>query len=186
MTNENSVIAVFESHLAAEAAVRKLAASGFAMDKLSIIGKGYHTDEKVTGFYNVGDKMRIWGGRGAFWGGLWGLFFGGMFMAIPVVGHVVILGYLAAVVISAVEGAVVVGGLGVIGAALTRIGVPNDSVLSYETVIKADGFLVMAHGSDHEMTRAKDILGASGSSRIEAYQTPATAATESHVLEMQP
>jgi hypothetical protein len=29
------------------------------------------------------------GKRGAFWGGLWDLFLGGLFMTIPVVGHVV-------------------------------------------------------------------------------------------------
>jgi hypothetical protein len=51
-----------------------------------------------------------------------------------------------------------VGGLSAIGAALMSIGIPKDSVLQYETAIKADGFLVMAHGSAPEMARAKDIL----------------------------
>jgi len=170
MQIENSVIAMFDSHPEAEAAVKKLAAAGFAMKDLSVIGKGYHTEEKVTGFYNVGDKMKFWGSRGAFWGGLWGLFFGGMFLVIPVVGHVVLLGYITAMAISAVESAVVVGGLGVIGAALTSIGVPKDSVLRYETAIKADGFLVMAHGPSAEMAGAKAILGTCGSSRVDAYQ----------------
>ena len=40
-----------------------------------------------------------------------------------------VLGYLATVVASAVEGAIVVGGLSVLGAALAGIGVPKDSVL---------------------------------------------------------
>ncbi len=52
----------------------------------------------------------------------------------------------------------VVGGLSAIGAALTSFGVPKDSVLQYETAIKADGFLVMAHGTPSEMARAKSIL----------------------------
>ena len=50
--------------------------------------------------------MKFWGKRGAFWGGLWGWLFGGVFMFVPVVGHVVVLGYLASMVIPAVEGAV--------------------------------------------------------------------------------
>jgi hypothetical protein len=54
--------------------------------------------------------MKFWGKRGAFWGGLWGLFFGGVFLMVPVVGQVMVLGYLATVIVSAVEGAVVVGG----------------------------------------------------------------------------
>lgn len=91
---------------------------------------------------------------------MWGLFFGGLFLTIPIIGHVVVLGYLAVAALSAVEGAVVVGGVSAIGAALTSIGIPKDSVLQYETAIKADGFLVMAHGTPAEMERAKTILAA--------------------------
>jgi len=40
----------------------------------------------------------------------------------------------------------VVGGLGAIGAGLYSIGIPKDSVVKYETAIKSDKFLVLAHG----------------------------------------
>jgi hypothetical protein len=162
----DAVIAVFADHPAAEAAVKKLTDAGFEMKHLSVVGKGYHTDEKVIGFYNMGDRVKFWGTRGAFWGGLWGLFFGGLFLTIPVVGHVVVLGYLAAVAFSAAEGAVVTGGLTALGAALYSVGIPKDSVLQYETAIKADGFLVMAHGSSGEVARAKAILGTSNPSSV--------------------
>jgi uncharacterized membrane protein len=165
----DSVIAVFPDHQAAEAAVKKLTGSGFEMKQLSVVGKGYHTEEKVTGFYNIGDRVRFWGTRGAFWGGLWGLFFGGLFLTIPLIGHVVVLGYLAAVAFSAIEGAVVAGGLSALGAALYSIGIPKDSVLQYETAIRADSFLVMAHGSAADMARAKDILGTSNPTSLVAH-----------------
>jgi hypothetical protein len=158
MQINDSVVATFADHADAEAAIKKLTAAGFDMKQLSVIGKGYHTEEKVVGFYNTGDRVKFWGSRGVFWGGLWGLFFGGLFLTIPIVGHVVVLGYLAATALSAVEGAAVVGGVSAIGAALMSIGIAKDSVLQYETAIKADGFLVMAHGSTAEMTRARDIL----------------------------
>lgn len=169
MGNADTVIAIFPDHQAAEAAVKKLNAAGFAMTSLSVVGKGYHTDEKVVGFYNVGDRIKFWGKRGAFWGGLWGLFFGGLFMTIPVVGHVVVLGYLAATAISAVEGVVVVGGLSALGAALYGIGIPKDSVIEYETALKADNFLVMAHGTVEETARAKAILGTANPSRLDVH-----------------
>jgi hypothetical protein len=169
MEQIDSVIAVFGDHAAAESAVKKLTASGFEMKKLSVVGKGYHTDEKVVGFYNVGDRIKFWGVRGAFWGGLWGLFFGGLFLTVPLVGHVVILGYLAAIAISGLENAIVVGGLSAFGAALYGIGVPKDSVLQYETALKADSFLVMAHGSAEEMAHAKTILGTLNPSRLDAH-----------------
>ena len=53
MTEPNSVIAVFPDHKGAEAAVKKLASAGVEMKHLSVVGEGYHTDEKV---------IRLWTG----------------------------------------------------------------------------------------------------------------------------
>jgi hypothetical protein len=169
MQDSDAVIAVFAGHDAAEAAVKKLADGGFEMRKLSVIGKGYHTDEKVMGFYNFGDRIKFWGTRGAFWGGLWGLFFGGLFVTVPVIGPIVVLGYLAAVAISVVEGVLVMGGMSALGAAIYSIGIPKDSVIQYETAVKADDFLVMAHGTAEEMARAKTILATVNPSRLDAH-----------------
>ena len=172
--DKNAVIAVYTDHEAAETAVKKLAASGVDIKNLSVVGKGYHTDEKVIGFYNTKDRIQFWGKRGAFWGGLWGWFFGGMFMFIPPVGHIVVLGYLASVAITAIEGAVVVGGLSALGAALYGSGLRKDSIVAYETAVKQDGFLVTAHGSADEMLRAKEILDTSGASLVDMHEIKAT------------
>jgi hypothetical protein len=169
MEKADTVIAVFADHNAAETAVKKLTAAGFEMKNLSVVGKGYQTDEKVVGFYNAGDRIKFWGTRGAFWGGLWGMFFGGLFLTIPVVGHVVVLGYLASMAIYGIENAIVVGGLSALGAALYGIGVPKDSVIQYETAVKADSFLVMAHGAAAEIARAKTILGTLKPSRLDMH-----------------
>jgi hypothetical protein len=160
MDRHETAVAVFPDHEAAERAVKSLTAAGFEMTNLSVVGKGYHSEEKVVGFYNTGDRVKFWGTRGAFWGGFWGLFFGGLFMTIPVVGHVVVLGYLAAIVASGIENAIVVGGLSALGAALYGLGIPKDSVLQYETDLKADGFLVMARGPASEVERAQKLLAA--------------------------
>jgi len=175
MTDLNTVVAVFDDHQAADAAIRKLADAGIEMKHLSIVGKGYHTDEKAVGFFNVGDRVKLWGKRGAFWGGLWGWLFGGVFLTIPIVGHVVVLGYLAALVVSAIEGAVVVGGLSALGAALYSSGIPKDSVVEYETAVKADGFLVTARGPAEEMARAKAILGALKPARVDLHESAVAA-----------
>jgi len=176
MGQADSVVAVFADHLAAEAAVKKLAASGFDMKDLSVVGKGYHTEEKVVGFYSNGDRITFWGARGAFWGGLWGLFFGGLFLTVPVLGHVIVLGYLAATLVSGIESAVLVGGMSAVGAALYGLGVPKDSVVQYETAVKADRFLVMAHGSAKEVAGAKATLATFGPSSLEIH-SPEKAAT---------
>jgi len=169
MENTDTVIAVFPDHPAAEAAIKKLTVAGFDMKNLSVVGKGYHTDEKVVGFYNTGDRIKFWGTRGAFWGGFWGLFLGGLFISVPAVGQVVVLGYLASIAIAAIENAVLVGGVSALAAALYSIGVPKDSVIQYETALKADNFLVTAHGSASEIARAKSILGTINPSRVDAH-----------------
>lgn len=166
---QNSVVAVFPGHDVAEAAVKALTAAGVAIKAISIVGKGYHTEEKVLGFYNMGDRVRFWGSRGAFWGGLWGLFFGGMFLTLPVTGPVILVGYVAAAAVSAIEGAAMVGGLSALGAALAGIGIPRDSVLQYETAIAADGFLVMAHGTAGDMAQAEYVLKGLDPSHLELH-----------------
>ena len=112
MTRHEAIVVTFSDHTQAEDAVRKLAQGGLEIKHFSIIGKGYHKNEQIIGFYNAGDRMLSWGGTGAFWGGLWGIFFGGVMLTVPVVGPIIVLGHLAAMVFGALEGAVVFGGLG--------------------------------------------------------------------------
>jgi hypothetical protein len=176
MDKLETAIAVFPNHDAAEGAVKTLTAAGFAMTNLSVVGNGYHSEEKVVGFYSAGDRIKFWGSRGAFWGGFWGLFFGGLFLASPVTGPVVVLGFLATIIVAGIENAVVVGGVAALAAALYSIGVPKDSVLQYESAIKADSFLVMARGAAEEIARAKTILGATNPSRLDIHRNADAAA----------
>jgi hypothetical protein len=170
MDKYETAIAVFPDHAGAERAIKALSAEGFEMKNLSLVGKGYHSEEKVTGFYTTGDRVKFWGSRGAFWGGFWGLLFGGLFMTIPVVGHVVVLGYLATMIVAGLENAVVVGGLSALGAALYSAGIPKNSVLSYESDLKADCFLVTARGSAAEVERARALLANANPTRLDVHQ----------------
>jgi len=102
--------------------------------------------------------MKYWGKMGAFWGGFWGLLLGWAFFAIPGIGPVLVAGPLLTWIVAALEGAVAVGGLSAIGAGLYSIGIPKNSVLQYETALKADKFLLLAHGTADEVTKARDIL----------------------------
>jgi hypothetical protein len=169
MEQPDTVVAVFNEHAAAEAAIKQIAGAGFAMKQLSVVGKGYHTEEKVVGFYNTGDRVRFWGTRGAVWGALWGLFFGGLFITTPVVGPLVMLGYVAATAIAVIENAAILGGLSALGAALFSIGIPKNTVLDYEAAVKADGFLVMVHGTAAEVARAKAILATTKPARLDTH-----------------
>jgi hypothetical protein len=166
MLQNESVVAVFSEYQEADAAVKKLAKAGVKTNKLSVVGRAYHSDEKIVGFYNAGDRIKFWGKRGAFWGGLWDWFGGGVSLTLPSAGPLMILGYLAPIVVSAVDGAVMAGSHNAFGAALYSIGVPRDSVAQYEQAVKADGFLVIVHGAGEELARAQAILAQGNSSRV--------------------
>jgi hypothetical protein len=158
MSKENAGVVVFSTHIEAENAVKELQRSGFNMKKLSIVGKDYHAEEHVVGYYNAGDRMNFWGKRGAFWGGLWGILFGSAFFLIPGIGPLVVAGPLVSAIVGGLEGAVIVGGLSALGAGLYSIGIPKDSILEYETAIKSEKFVVVVHGAADELAKAKDIL----------------------------
>jgi hypothetical protein len=171
---QNAVVAIYKTHAAAEEAVKELQRSGFNLKQLSIVGKDYHTDEQVVGYYNAGDRMKYWGRMGAFWGGFWGLLFGSAFFAIPGIGPVLVAGPLVAWIVAGLEGAVAVGGLSAIGAGLYSIGIPKNSILQYETALKADKFLLLAHGAADEVTKARNILQTTQPEKIELHSSEAS------------
>jgi uncharacterized membrane protein len=170
MNKNNSIVAIYPSHTAAEAAVKELQQSGFDMKKLSIVGRDYHTDEHVVGYYNVGDRMKAWGKTGAFWGGIWGLLFGSAFFFIPGLGPLLMAGPLVSWIVGALEGAIVVGGLSAIGAGLYGMGIPKDSILRYETALKTGKFVLIAHGFSDDTTHAKEILNRTQPETAEHHQ----------------
>jgi hypothetical protein len=155
---ESSAVGVFNSHSDAESAVKELQRAGYDMKKLSVVGKDYHSEENVIGYYNTGDRMATWGKFGLFWGWLWGLLFGSAFFLIPGIGPVMVGGPLVSWIVGALELAVVTGGLTAFGGALASIGIPKDSVIRYETALKADKFVLIVHGSFKEVEAAKSIL----------------------------
>ncbi|USE37903.1 DUF1269 domain-containing protein [Endozoicomonas sp. SCSIO W0465] len=128
------------------------------MKKISVIGKDYHTEEHVVGYYNTGDKMKAWGKMGAFWGGLWGILFGAAFFVIPGVGPMVIAGPLVSAIVGGLEGAVIVGGLSALGAGLASMGIPKNSVVRYEESLSAGNFLLLYNSTEEDVAAAAKFL----------------------------
>lgn len=168
---KNLTVAIYPTHLAAEAAIRVLEHAGFDMTKLSIVGKDYHTEEHVTGYYSTGDRMWSWGKFGAFWGGLWGILFGSAIFMIPGLGPMVMAGPLVAAIVSGLEGAAVVGGLSALGAALMSLGVPKHEAINYETELSAGKFVLLVHGTPEETAQAKALLHSTGHDHVIEYES---------------
>jgi uncharacterized membrane protein len=172
MSTLNSVVAIYETHVQAEEAVKELQEAGIDMKSLSIAAKNTHTDEHVVGYYNAGDRMKYWGKIGAFWGGFWGLLFGSALFAIPGVGPLLVAGPLVSWIIAGLEGAVVVGGVSAVGAGLVSIGIPKDSVIEYDTALKSDKFLLIVHGTPDAVEKAKDIIAGTRHISYSVHGTP--------------
>ncbi|XVJ60063.1 MAG: permease [Tepidisphaera sp.] len=158
MSNTHSVVSIFARQEQAEAAIKSLQAGGISLNRMSVVGRGFHSEQHVVGYYNAGDRMKAWGGSGAFWGGMWGLLFGSAFFWVPGVGPLMVAGPIVAWIVGALEGAVVVGGLSALGAAFYSIGIPNDSILQYETAIRAEKILLVVDGSLEEVKSAERLL----------------------------
>jgi hypothetical protein len=82
----------------------------------------------------------------------------------------IVAGPLVAWIVGALEGAVVVGGLSAVGAGLYSLGIPKDSILRYETALKTDKFVLIAHGSMDEIARAKEMLNRTNPETLEHHQ----------------
>ena len=78
-------------------------------------------------------------------------------MAGPVVGWL----------LGALGEAVLVGGLSALGAGLYSQGIPKNSVLKYDTAIKSGKFVLIAHGTTLDATRARDIIRATNPEAVE-------------------
>ena len=158
MQSEHSAIYVFNTHSDAEDAIRALGKSGFDVRKLSLIGKGYHSEEHPIGFYSTGDRIKSWGGIGAFWGGIWGLLVAPAVFVLPGLGVVAMAGPIVTTIVAALEGAVVIGGISAVGGALSMIGASKDELIKYDTAVKADKFVLIVHGDAEDVLRAKNEL----------------------------
>jgi Heat induced stress protein YflT domain len=158
MPDVNSIVAVYDTQQAAEAGVRELQKAGFDLRKLSIVGKEYHSEEHIVGYYSAGDRMKYWGQMGAFWGGLCGLLSESAFFVLPGMGPILIAGPLAAGVVGSLEGAAGDSEFSILGACLSSFGIPKHNIRRYEWNLREDKILLVAHGAAKELMRAKDIL----------------------------
>jgi hypothetical protein len=72
-------------------------------------------------------------------------------------------------IVAALEGAIVTGGLSAIGAGLYSIGIPKDSIVRYETDLKASNFLLIAHGAAEEIAKAREIIKATSPEEVNVH-----------------
>lgn len=156
----NATIGIYDNHDLAVAAVVKLKEAGFPVSELSIIGLA---ETEV-----VDDKMHIMPkspvkaaglGAGTALGTTLGILTGIGVFAIPGVGFL----YGAGALVGAIAGFDfgLIGG-GIASALATGIGIEHEEAKKYHDFLVAGKFLVVVHGKDTDVNKAKDILGEHG------------------------
>ncbi len=145
LNQSNIALAIYGTHTEAESAIKELQQSSFDMNKLSVVGRSHHVDERVLGYYNTGDRMKTWEKVGAFWGEIWGLHSGPAFFCIPGFGHLVFAGPIVSWLTGVLKNAVIMGGTSALEAGLVSMGIPENSIIKCEASLKTDKFVVIVH-----------------------------------------
>jgi len=149
---------VFDTREQAEDAIRALASVGIETRNLSLVVPGGRAGDRAAGFSAAGDRIGSWGDTGAFRDDIWGLLRSPAVFILPDLGLIALAGPIVAALVSVLDGAVVLGGVSALGAALMQIGVHRDQAVTYETTLKAGKVLLLIHGTVQDMAQARTIM----------------------------
>ena len=149
------VLGTYENEGQATRAVEKLIEQDFPADRISLLHKSGGPGDDMLGltYSSTGERVKIWGEHGAFWGALWGLLAGatGMFV-FPGVGALLAAGPIVEALGGAIAGATLTGGamagaaaLTELGSALHRIGIPETELAAIHSAIEKGRFIVILH-----------------------------------------
>jgi hypothetical protein len=156
---ERSVVGVYETMAQAEAAVHMLDQAGFPVKHVSIVTQNLASDTTMHGYITPGDDLTPRGAAtGAWVGGLLSLLIGSAFLWVPGFGPLLVVGRLAALLLTGVEGALVGAATGSLLGALANWGIAEEHILDYEQQVKGGKHLVIAYGTAEEVEQAHAIL----------------------------
>jgi cation transport regulator ChaB len=145
---ERTITAVFKEEQQVNDVVRRLMDGGVDRDHISVMGRNFQSNTRITGF--ITKKDVILGGlrTGAIFGSLFGsllsLLTGVGVLFVPFIGTVVAAGPLSSVLLGAATGAIAGSAGAGLASVLTTLGMPEEKAAIYETRLKAGEYLVMA------------------------------------------
>jgi hypothetical protein len=178
------LVAVFLDEEKANAMVQRLIDEDCQMDRISVLGRIHASGDDPLGIYSlsVGERMKVWGKHGVFWGGLWGMLAGaaGLFI-IPGIGTLAAAGYIVETIVggAAVGGGAMAGAAAVsqLAVAFHRSGIPEETILALHKAIEAGRFLVMLRGAESEVAQWRQVL--ESGNPIDISDLPYSRATDS-------
>jgi len=178
------IVALYPDKERAQRIVEKLIKKDFVMDEISLLGRageGAGDDLLGISYHGTGEKLRVWGEHGAFWGGIWGLLAttSGMFL-IPGIGPVAAAGSIVAAIIDVAAGtaagAIVGGGVlagaaavSQLSAAMHRHGVPNEKLHRLHAAVSNGKYLLILRCGENEVDHWRGMLDGTGASEVDDF-----------------
>jgi len=149
------VVGTYDSKSKATRAVGKLIEKDFPADRISLLHKSGGMGDDMLGlaYSTSGERVKVWGEHGAFWGALWGLLVGatGMFV-FPGIGTLLAAGPIVEALGGVIAGATLAGGTMAGAAAMTelasalhKIGIPEAELATIHSAIEQGQFIVILH-----------------------------------------
>lgn len=169
----DTLIAAFNEYQQADAVVEKIIEGGFNLKNFSLVGKGYPSRGQLMNFYRVVDRMKLWGKKGIFWGSLAGFLLGQLSLTGLILPYWMIFGALAA------------GAMMAVIAAVFRLRIPKDNLIKHLSDVKADDFLLVAHGTPEEMECAKTLILSIHPTQLHIYKAAGTAVVPGYPYQIQ-
>jgi hypothetical protein len=171
-TERRLLIGFYRGEDRAQRALDVLIDADFPLDRISVLGKAGGSGDDPLGVYYAGpsERMKAWGGMGAFWGGLWGLLSGaaGVFL-VPGMGPVLAAGPVVNALIGGATGAGIGAGV-MAGSAATsqiavmahRMGVPDERLRHIEQLLAEGCQMIQLIVGERESARWREILESTG------------------------
>jgi hypothetical protein len=165
-----SVSASFKDQQKVEDAIKRLVDRGVSKDNISIIGRNFHSETRISRFLTKKDVILGGLGTGAMYGALFGtvlsLLTGVGVLFIPFLGAVVAAGPLEAALVGAAGGAIY-GSLGAgLASALISMGMPEDKATIYQTRLEAGEFLLVAEVPEEQANEILSLLQELGGEEV--------------------
>lgn len=168
-------VGVFNDQDKATALVEKLIEKDFPPDRISLLHQSGGTGDDMLGisYSDTGERIKVWGEQGAFWGTIWGLLAGatGMFV-LPGVGPLMAAGPIVDAIAGAIAGGALTSGVMAGAAALTnlasalhKLGIPEESLQEIHELVEQGNYVVILHCSSDEIEDCEAKLRAAGADK---------------------
>ncbi|MGL5833846.1 MAG: ChaB family protein [Waterburya sp.] len=173
---ERTITAVFKEESEIKSVVDRLLERGVSRDHISVMGRNFQSETRISGF--ITKKDVILGGlrSGAIFGSLFGsllsLLTGVGVLFIPFVGSVVAAGPISAVLLGAATGALAGSAGAGLASALVTLGMPEEKAAIYETRLQAGDFLVMAEVPSDRSGEYQLLMESAGGEEIHVSDQP--------------